>query len=199
MIRRVVPLLLLAASPALAQPGSTLPEGWTARLDRPQRPMMFAAMATGFHLSPGGSGIVYREADRTGNKFHAVVTFTQTKAPAHPEAYGVFIGGTDLAADAQRYVYFVIRGDGQYSVKKREGADAPTLAPFTAHEAIAKAGADGKAKNTVEVDATGESVIFKVNGKVVFELAEANRVGIVGLRLNHGLDVHIDGFAVHKM
>jgi hypothetical protein len=133
MIRRVVPLLLLAASPALAQQGSTLPEGWTARLDRPQRPMMFAAMATGFHLSPGGSGIVYREADRTGNKFHAVVTFTQTKAPAHPEAYGVFIGGNDLPAEGQRYIYFIIRGDGHYAVKRREGASAPTVVEFTAH------------------------------------------------------------------
>jgi hypothetical protein len=49
------------------------------------------------------------------------------------------------------------------------------------------------------VDATGEKVVFKVNGKSVYELAEANRAGIVGLRLNHGLDVHIDGFAVHEM
>jgi hypothetical protein len=71
--------------------------------------------------------------------------------------------------------------------------------PWTAHDAIVKAGADGKARNTGEIDAAGEKVVFKVNGKSVYELEQADRAGIVGLRLNHGLDVHIDGFAVHKM
>jgi hypothetical protein len=199
-IRSAIALSVLAVPPtslALAQSG--LPEGWSVRQDRPDRAIMFAAMGSGFHLSPGGAGIVYRAADQTGNKFHAVVTFNQTRAPTHPEAYGVFIAGNDLAADGQRYVYFIIRGDGQYSVKKREGPSASTIVPFTAHDALVKAGADGKAKNTVEVDATGDKVLLKVNGKTVYELAEANRAGIVGLRLNHGLDVHIDGFAVHKM
>jgi hypothetical protein len=198
MIRRIVPALLLAGSPALAQQ-SGLPEGWSSRPDRAGRTIMFAAMGGAYHLSPGGSGIVYREADKTGNKFHAVVTFIQTKAPEHPEAYGVFLAGNDLTGDGQRYVYFLIRGDGQYSVKKREGAGAPSVVEWTGHDAIVKAGADGKAKNTVEIDAAGEKVVFKVNGKSVYELAQADRAGIVGLRLNHGLDVHIDGFAVHKM
>jgi hypothetical protein len=200
MLRRVLPLALLLAVPALATAqDAALPDGWTARPDRAGRSIMFSAMGPGHHLKPGGSGIVYRAADRSGNKFHAVVTFVQTKAPEHPEAYGVFLAGNDLDADTQSYVYFLVRGDGKYTVKRRTGATAPTVVDWTDSDAIVKADAEGKAKNTVEIDATGEKVVFKVNGKAVHEMAEANRAGVIGLRLNHGLDVHIEGFAVHKM
>jgi hypothetical protein len=111
----------------------------------------------------------------------------------------VFLAGNDLDADTQSYVYFLVRGDGKYTVKRRTGATAPTVVDWTDSDAIVKADAEGKAKNTVEIDATGEKVVFKVNGKAVLEMAEANRAGVIGLRLNHGLDVHIEGFAVHKM
>ena len=42
-------------------------------------------------------------------------------------------------------------------------------------------------------------MIFKVNGKPVYTMETADRAGIVGLRTNHGLDLHISGFAVHKI
>lgn len=199
-LHRLLPFALLLALPAgaVAQ-DPALPDGWTARPDRPGRAIAFAAMGSGHHLKPGGSGIVYREADKAGNKFHAVATFVQTVAPQHPEAYGMFLAGKDLAGDAQSYVYFLVRGDGKYTVKRRTGATAPTVVEWTEHAAIVKQDADGKARNTVEIDAAGDKVVFKVNGKAVYEMAEADRAGIVGLRLNHGLDVHIDGFAVHKM
>src|SRR5689334_24465503 len=118
MLRMTVPTLLLLATPALAQ----LPAGWNGRADRGDASgLKFAAMGTGFHVSPGQAGVYYRDTDKVGGKFHATVTFTQTKAPAHPEGYGVIIAGSDLAAENQKYVYFLIRGDGMYLVKKREG------------------------------------------------------------------------------
>lgn len=200
MMRRLLPLALLLALPAagVAQ-DAAVPEGWTTRPDRAGREIAFSAMGAGHHLKPGGSGIAYRAADAAGNKFHAVGTFVQMKAPEHPEAYGLFLAGKNLSGDDQSYIYFLIRGDGKYTVKRRTGATAPTVVAWTDSDAIVKADAEGKAKNTVEVDATGAKVVFKVNGKSVYEMDEANRAGIVGLRLNHGLDVHIDGFAVHKM
>lgn len=195
MFRRLAPFALLATPIALA--AQELPSGWTARADRPGRAIAFATMASGFHLSPGGSGIVYRQADKTGDKFHAVATFAQTKPTSHPEAYGLFFAGNELAGEGQRYIYFIVRADGKFQVKRRAGTEVTNLTPWTDHAAIAKAGEDGKAKNTLEIDANGEKVALKVNGTTVYELAEASRAGVVGLRLNHGLDVHIDGFAVH--
>ena len=49
------------------------------------------------------------------------------------------------------------------------------------------------------VDAAGAKVAFKVNGKTVYEMDAPDKAGIVGLRVNHGLDVHVAGFAVHKL
>lgn|GEM_PF-5953492 len=71
------------------------------------------------------------------------------------------------------------------------------MVAWTDHEAIQKQDAAGKATNNVEIDAAGPKVVFKVNGKSVYEMEMADRAGNVGLRLNHGLDVHISGFAVH--
>jgi hypothetical protein len=198
MVRFLIPTLLVLSTPALAQ----LPAGWAARPDRGDvADVKFAAMGPGFHVSPGQAAILYREADKTGGKFHSVVSFTQTKAPSHPEGYGVIIGGTDLAGEGQKYTYFLIRGDGKYLVKKRDGAQTSSVVDWTDSDAIVKADASGKATNKVEVDASGANVVFKVNGKSVYTLnaPEAQRGGIVGLRVNHGLDVHIADFAVHKL
>jgi hypothetical protein len=60
----------------------------------------------------------------------------------------------------------------------------------------------GKATNLLEIDAKRdpEKVEFKVNGETVYR-TDATRIGlsgIVGFRVNHNLDVHIEGFAVHQ-
>jgi len=195
MDSRWVGALLLIASPAVAQ----LPEGFTARADRGEPTgVKFAAMGGGFHVNPGSSAIIYREADKVPGKFHTVATFTQTKAPTHPEGYGIFFAGNDLAGDGQTYVYFLVRGDGKYLVKKRNGAETSNVVAWTDSDAIQKQDSAGKATNKLEIDG-GDKVAFKVNGKTVYEMDGASKAGIVGLRVNHGLDLHIAGVAVHKL
>ena len=56
--------------------------------------------------------------------------------------------------------------------------------------------------NLLEIDAKQDpqKVDFRVNGQSVYSTA-ADRIdltGIVGLRVNHTLDVHIEGVAVHQ-
>ena len=56
--------------------------------------------------------------------------------------------------------------------------------------------------NRLEIDAKIDpsKVGFKVNGKTVYT-ADAKSLllkGIVGLRVNHNLDLHVEGFAVHQ-
>src|SRR5437899_3769350 len=44
----------------------------------------------------------------------------QMKNPAHPEAFGIFIGGKNLADSGQTYTYFLVRPiDGMYSIRRR--------------------------------------------------------------------------------
>lgn len=191
-----------------------LPTGWSARLEKPTddlKSLTFAPMGAGLHFTTGPSGIFWRGADEVPGSFHTIATFTQTKAPAHPEAFGIFVAGKDLTGAGASYVYLIVRGTGEYSIRQGGAAGAASTNLTTggnrngwlANDAVAKQDESGKAKNVLEVsgDAATKKLTFKVNGKVVGEVdAPGGAVGgLVGIRMNHNLDVHVDGFAVHKM
>ena len=185
-----------------AKAGS-LPEGWSARLDRgtDMAQVKFVTMAPGYHLTLGPAGIFWREADKANGPFHTVATLHQTKAPAHPEGYGLFYGGQALAGEGQKYTYFLVRGDGTYLIKERKGAETTNVSEgWVEHAAVTKQNAEGAAMNKLEIDATGDQIRFMVNGQEVHSMAAApgSRNGIVGLRVNHNLDVHVEEFAVHQ-
>ncbi len=122
------------------------------------------------------------------------------KAPMHPEAYGLFVGGKNLSSDAASYLYFLVRGDGKYLIKQRESAtDTRTLVDWTASPAVHVADAAGKATNALRVQVGTDSVRFFANDRPVAALATAKTgplAGTAGLRVNHNLDVHVDGFSV---
>ena len=48
---------------------------------------------------------------------------------------------------------------------------------------------------------SGGTVKFMVNGKEVYtaKASDVDAVGVVGLRVNHNLDVHVGPLGVHKM
>lgn len=185
------------------QGGGILPAGWAARTDRdaPLANVKFVSMGDGVHATMGPAAIFYRAADKVNGPFHAVASFTQTKAPMHPEAYGLFFGGKALDGAGQQYTYFLVRGDGKFLVKQRNGDDVKALSGAWAdNAAVTKADASGKATNKLEIDAlTAGKVRFLVNGTSVYEMdaAPADINGTVGLRINHNLDVHVGGFGVH--
>lgn len=188
--------------------GGTLPEGWAAYADKgqPLTNVKFAKMGDGWHVTLGPAVIVYQNANTASGNYHAVASFTQTKPPAtgHAEGYGLFIGGKNLQSGTPTYTYFLVRQDGQFLVKQFSGAARPddvTSGPWTAHDAVVKADANGKQTNELAIGIAGGKASFTVNGKEVFS-TDASKIhtdGIVGLRVNHNLDVHVGGFAVHKM
>jgi hypothetical protein len=194
--------------------GGTLPAGWSYRLEDATASIAnakFVAMGSGFHFSTGPAGIYWREADAVTGSFHTLATFVQTKAPMHPEAYGIFVAGKDLKSGTASYVYLIVRGDGMYSIRQGGAAGSPSTNLTTggnrngwlASDAVVKQDSAGKATNKLEVagDAATKKLKFSVNGKQVAEIdAPGGSVaGLVGIRMNHNLDVHVDGFAVHKM
>jgi hypothetical protein len=185
--------------------GGALPAGWTARPDGQGevKNVKFVAMEPGYHLTLGPATILYREKDRANGPFHTLARFHQMKKPTHPEGYGLFMGGQALSGAGQKYTYFLVRGDGTYLIKQRDGEKTTELTKgWTASPAVKKADAEGKATNLLEIDAkqNPSKVDFKVNGQTV-HTADAKSLdikGIVGLRVNHNLDVHIEGFDVHQ-
>jgi len=225
---RTLPLFALAAFSTLplaaqgnpADPdkkvegGGTVPAGWSYRLERPTDSIAnvkFVTMGPGLHFTSGPAGIYWREADVVPGSFHTLATFTQTKAPPHPEAFGIFVAGKDLKGAGASYVYLIVRGDGMYSIRQGGAAGSPSTNltqggnrnGWLANEAVVKQDSAGKATNMLEVsgDAGTKKLTFKVNGKTIAEIdAPGGSVaGAVGIRMNHNLDVHVAGFAVHKM
>lgn len=187
-----------------AQGGGKVPAGWSYRLEQATAKLAdvkFEPMGGGFHFTTGPAGIYWRAADAVTGGFHTVATFNQTKAPTHPEAYGLFVAGKDLGSPNATYTYFIVRGNGMYSIWNggAAGARSTAVVPWTANAAVVKQdSASGKATNKLEIEGDGRKLTFKVNGTTVHQM-DAAGAGVIGIRMNHNLDVHVDGFGVHKM
>ncbi len=109
-------------------------------------------MGGGVHFMTGPAGIYYKPTDKATGAYETHATFTQMEPAAHPEAYGLFIGGANLDAAAQKYTYFIVRQDGKYMIKRRAGADTPTVVDWTDSAAIKKADSSGKMSNTLAIE-----------------------------------------------
>jgi hypothetical protein len=191
--------LLAAASPAAAQ-DLQRPADWTVRFDDPgateDQLETFVEMPPGWHVTSGPAAIYYSPDQTASGDFRAEMEVYLFDPGARREAFGIFVGGRDLQGDGQEYTYFLIRNGGQFIVKRREGADAPTVLPWTSHDAIlsyADRGDDTSVKNVLAVEADGGDVRFFVNGQEVASLprSQVDVDGTYGFRVNHGLNLHI--------
>ena len=188
-----------------------LPAGWMMRFDpapagKPAydiKEINFVAMAGGYHAYSGPAAIYYNPKDMAKGDFTVSASFHQSKSMQH-ETYGLFIGGANLQDSTQSYLYFVIRpNDGAWQVKRRASNAPPQRGTPVVDAAIVKDDpTDGHATNMVAISVAKDSIRFLVNGKQVSAMAKAglgySTDGQVGLRINHNLDVHIDGFGIKK-
>ena len=197
-----------AAAPAAdAKPATapSYPAGWSARFDRPNADpaaVKFTTMGKGLHFTTGPSATWYRGGESLSGLYSVQATFSQTKAPMHPEAYGLVVFGQNMETPTQSYIYFLVRGDGKWALKHRANdTDVHTITDWTANPAIVVQDSTGKATNTLKVDVAADSVRFMVNGQTVQAVSRTvmkEAAGIAGIRMNHGLDVHVADFTVTK-
>jgi hypothetical protein len=185
--------------------GGALPDGWSARPDKDGdvKNVKFVTMEPGYHLTLGPATILYRDRDQANGPFHTLATFHQMKKLQHSEGYGLIMGGQALTGKDQKYTYFLVRDDGTYLIKRRDGEKTTEISKgWTVHPAVKKGDAQGKATNLLEIDAKKNSskIDFKVNGQTVHsaDAKDMSTKGIVGLRANHNLDLHIEGFDLHQ-
>jgi len=180
--------------------------GWQGRID-PQAAKggrnisqdKVVSMGSGFHVTSGPAAIYWNPANTASGNYTVTGSFTQTKAPTHPEAYGLIIGGNDLTSANQSYYYFLVRGDGKYLINHRANdSTVHKIVDWTANPAIKAQDADGKASNKLSIAVGPDKVSFMVNGVEVDSKPRSaiDPKGIAGIRVNHNLDVHVDGFAV---
>ncbi len=199
----------------LVSDGGIKVAGWTGRIDpraaaqgRKITEAKFVSMGSGIHVTAGPAAIYWSEANARKGNYTVKATFNQTKASAHPEGYGVFIAGAQLNAPNQSYAYFLVRQDGKFLINHRANdSTVHKIIDWTANPAVKAIDADGKASNALSVVVGADKVSFRVNGTEVHSLARtvldsgpehAGSTGIAGIRVNHNLDVHIDGFAVTR-
>lgn len=179
------------------------PDGWKVRFDRPgadSTKLEFVSMPPGWHITTGPSVALWNPATTAkGNFTVESKTFLFKPSGTHAEGFGLILGGSNLDGEAQRYTYFLIRNDGMYLVKERNGKETKDIIPWTASPAIRKF--DGKAEsveNVLSVTAGATSVDFSINGTKVASKPRSGMAldGIVGLRVNHNLNLHVATLAV---
>ena len=193
-------------APAKPAGGGTLPAGWAVRFD-PPRPgraapkledVRFVAMGGGFHVTSGPAAVYYNPKDAARGSYTVRGSFTQISAPRN-DAYGVFFAGRNLQTPTQEYMYFLVRGTGEYIIKHRANDQTVhTIVDWTAHDAVKKADASGKATNTLAVVVGPEKVSYQVNGVEVRSTPPGAFDGQTGIRVNHGLELHVGEFKVEK-
>jgi hypothetical protein len=203
---QVAVLALVAFAPLVAQ----APKGWKMRVDRsaeasdPDAPgdIKFVTMGSGFHATNPQAAVYWNPSNNATGTYTLKGTFTLMKPSGHVNYYGLIFGGSGLEGPDQSYLYFVVAQNGTWLIKRREGNNTSTIAPKTPNEAVKKPGDDGKSTNALEVRAGADKIDFVVNGTVVHTEpkgpATTKTDGIYGIRVNHLLEVQVDGLGVSK-
>ena len=189
----------LFAVPATAQ-DLTRPEGWNIRFDMAGASEAdletFVGMPPGWHITSGPAGIYWGPGMSISGEYRAEMEVFLFDPQGRREAFGIFVGGRDLEGPGQSYTYFLLRDGGQFIIKKRDGADAPTVQGWTSHNAIrsyADRGDEATVKNVLAIEAGAETVRFLVNDTEVMRVprSELGMDGVFGFRVNHGLNLHV--------
>ncbi|HZK77417.1 MAG TPA: hypothetical protein VFC35_00815 [Gemmatimonadaceae bacterium] len=181
--------------------GGSIPSGYVARTDRSDAAISgakYTASGDGWEVITGPAHILYATKDLGNGNFTASATFEQLEAPAHPEAFGIFIGGMHLDRPNIAYTYFEVRGTGEVLVKLRDGKSTRDIIPWTANADVPKQDASGKATYTLSATVTNNAILFSVNGKQVASVSKAGLPtdGIAGIRVNHNLHVKVTPISI---
>jgi hypothetical protein len=191
--------LFVLAAPLSAQEYQR-PADWKVRFDRPapDSSLYFVDMPPGWHITTGPASILYNPANQVRGNYRV-----DAKIHLFPgdrrEGFGVFIAGKDLDNESQSYLYFLIRKDGRYLVKSRTGSETHEFIPWTENSYIVpQTGGEDPVENVLSIEASEDEILFLINGGKIMSL-DRDRFdadGIVGLRVNHNLNLHVEEFNV---
>lgn len=116
------------------------------------------------------------------------------------EGYGLIFGADALASPdaAQHYSYFLVRGDGSYLIKRREGVATPIVRDWTTSRAVRRDVQGAGEPNHLRVEVGATEVVFSINGSEVARVpaAELRTRGVAGLRVAHDVELLVTDFTV---
>jgi hypothetical protein len=197
---------LLAILPLVAQ----TPQGWKVRSDRSTSAsdpdaageIQLVTKGTGFRATNPQAAVFWNPANTITGNYSLKGTFTLPKPSGHTNYYGLVFGGSGLEGAGQNYVYFMVAQDGTWLIKRRNGGATSDIAKAL-HNAVRKPDANGRSTNALEVRVQADKVEYLVNGTTVHTTPKTGPVattdGIYGFRVNHQLEVEVDGLAASKL
>jgi hypothetical protein len=216
-----IPLLLamLVAMTTQELPKGQFPAGWTVRVDGAAghaghgtptasapsaKDVTFVVMQPGWHITTGPSVILFDPNVKAAGAYTVKSETFLFDPGTRREAYGVLIGGRNLETDDQAYTYFVIRRSGEFLIRRRAGSTTTNVRDWSAAPAIRKF--DDKrpdersVRNVLEIKVAADTTAFLVNGTEVARAPtrDIDTDGIVGLRVNHQLNIHVSSLDVVK-
>lgn len=208
MFQRVLTVALIAmlGAPLAAQ----RVDSWKMRVDRStnaQDPddnpeLKVVAMGKGVRITGGPAGVFWNPADNLSGNYTIRATFNLQQPSNHTNYYGIVFGGVDLDGPKQTYSYFVVAQNGTFQIRHlAAGAAQPTnIMGRTAHASIVQPTAGGQSTNRLEVRVAGDTITYLVNGQTVHSgpKGTTNTNGLAGVRVNHMLDVQVEGFEIVK-
>ena len=185
--------------------GSGLPAGYRARLDDPSTNIAdakYTKQGDGWDVVTGGqvSHIIWAPGDTARGNFTVSTRLQQVANPAHREAYGIFVGGSNLDEPTQKYSYFVVGGTGEYLINTRDGTKVTKVRDWTKAASVPTRDASGKADNKLAIRVVGDSVQFMVNDARIATLPKSQfpTDGIAGIRIGHALHVQVQPITITR-
>jgi hypothetical protein len=202
MTRRLIvtAFIFMIGAPLLAQ----APKGWRLRIDRSTTAsdpdaagsIKFTSAGSGFHAVNPQAAVYWNPANMASGTYTLKGTFTLVRPSNHTNYYGLVFGGSDLEGGKQSYLYFTVAQDGTWLLKQRDGEATQTIAQRP-NPAVKRPDGSGKSVNVLEVRVMADKVDYVVNGTTVFSTPKSGRTaktdGLYGFRVNHMLDVQVDG------
>jgi hypothetical protein len=187
-----------------ATAGTGVPAGYTGVTDHADAKITdakYTEKGGRWEVQTGPAHITFAAKDSAKGEFQISTTIDQLEKPKHPEAYGVFLGGSNLTDPAKvKYGYFVVRGDGKYLIKTRDGENTTTVVDWTESPKVPKEDASGKATYKLSVHVAPDTVHFIMAGGLVAAVPKSKfpTDGIAGIRVNHNLHVLVTPLTISK-
>ena len=194
-----------------ANENNAVPADWMVRLDTPDpeaiigadkdsSDIFFVNMVPGWHVTTGPAAIFYHPENTASGSYEAVLEVHLFDPGERREAFGLILGGQNLNAENQTYDYFLLRNSGEFLIKRRVGEDTELIQDWTPTEAMVRytESSESSVLNKLSVQVSETEVAFVVNDETVATLPKEslNTDGIVGMRINHGLNVHVSNLEV---
>jgi hypothetical protein len=207
-MKRMISLAILASLVGVTLVAQST-AGWKVRADRSTNAsdpdaagkIQFTAMGGGFHAVNPQAAVYWHPSNMAKGTFTLKASFTLNQPSGHTNYYGLVFGGSGLEGPQQNYLYFLVAQDGTFLVKRRvDDAKTEDVVGKTVNAAIKKPDASGKSANDLEVRVQADKVDYVVNGTVVGSTPKTGLTpdGIYGMRVNHLLDVQINGLSLAK-